>query len=108
MIGPYFGQLSEQFTDMVFLKVDVDANAVSMRSFDKGMNAVLCDRWLHATCMHGTSAAMDALLSESPSERKHSYFDTCRVSCTSKVHKAVVFTATVYLFVNCCLAWRLP
>eukprot|EP00878_Enallax_costatus_P000373 GHUV01000458.1.p3 GENE.GHUV01000458.1~~GHUV01000458.1.p3 ORF type:complete len:112 (+),score=24.30 GHUV01000458.1:93-428(+) len=27
MIGPYFGQLSEQYMDIVFLKVDVDANA---------------------------------------------------------------------------------
>jgi thioredoxin len=26
MIGPIFVQLSEQYTDMVFLKVDVDAN----------------------------------------------------------------------------------
>eukprot|EP00879_Flechtneria_rotunda_P000275 GHRR01000361.1.p1 GENE.GHRR01000361.1~~GHRR01000361.1.p1 ORF type:complete len:113 (+),score=34.17 GHRR01000361.1:189-527(+) len=27
MIGPYFGQLSEQYDSLVFLKVDVDANA---------------------------------------------------------------------------------
>jgi hypothetical protein len=29
MIGPYFGQLSTQYGNVVFLKVDVDANGVS-------------------------------------------------------------------------------
>ena len=29
MIGPFFGQLSEQFDSVVFLKIDVDTNAVS-------------------------------------------------------------------------------
>jgi len=28
MIGPFFGQLSEQFDSVVFLKIDVDSNAV--------------------------------------------------------------------------------
>jgi thiol-disulfide isomerase/thioredoxin len=29
MIGPFFGQLSTQYANVVFLKVDVDANGVS-------------------------------------------------------------------------------
>ena len=30
MIGPYFAQLSEEFPSIVFLKVDVDKNGVSV------------------------------------------------------------------------------
>lgn len=53
MIGPYFGQLSEQYTDIVFLKVDVDANAVSPHGRQILSERQCAGGWVAIDRLHG-------------------------------------------------------